>query len=45
MGSKASGAVTSSVGEDFVLLLTLYALHRTRKDTVVLSAQGIRSDF
>lgn len=47
MGSKAAGtaSVTLSVGEDFVLLLTLYALHRTRKNIVVLSTQGKRPDF
>lgn len=42
MSSKASSiaSVTSSVGEDLVLLLTLYALHRTRQNLVVLRAQG-----
>lgn len=47
MGSKASGtaSVTSSVKEDFVLLLTLCALQRTAKNIVVLSVQGKRPDF
>lgn len=42
MSSKASSiaSVTSSVGEDLVLLLTLYALHRTGQNLVVLRAQG-----
>lgn len=45
--SKASStaSLTSSVGEGLVLLLTLYALHRTRQNLVVLSAQGKKSDF
>lgn len=42
MSSKASStaSVISSVGEDFVLHLTLYALHRARQNLVVLRAQG-----
>ena len=47
ISSKASGtaSVTSSVGEDLVLLITLYALDRRRQNLVVVSAQGKKSDF
>lgn len=43
--SKACGtaSITSSVAQDPVLLLALYALHRTRQNLVVLSAQGKKS--